>query len=152
MRVYLDTCSLQRPLDSKTHIRVALEAEAVLGILSLCQSGEVELVSSDALRYEVERTPNPVRQEFARQALSAAKVFVGLSPRLERRAAELSEAGIRPLDALHLASAEEIQADCFCTCDSQLLRRAPAVSKVKVLSPLELIVEVEDGGTGKATG
>ena len=27
MRIYLDTCSLQRPLDSKTQIRIILEAE-----------------------------------------------------------------------------------------------------------------------------
>ena len=44
IRIYLDTCSIQRPLDSKTQIRIALEAEAVLGILALCEEGAVELV------------------------------------------------------------------------------------------------------------
>jgi len=32
-KVYLDLCSLQRPLDTKTQIRIAMEAEAVLGII-----------------------------------------------------------------------------------------------------------------------
>ena len=30
MLLYLDLCSLQRPLDDKTQLRIALEAEAVL--------------------------------------------------------------------------------------------------------------------------
>jgi predicted nucleic acid-binding protein len=49
MRISLDTCSLQRPLDDKTQIRIILEADAVLGILGLCEAGALELVSSDAL-------------------------------------------------------------------------------------------------------
>jgi predicted nucleic acid-binding protein len=151
MRVYLDTCCLQRPLDSKTQIRIALEAEAVLGILALCESGEVELVSSDVLAFEVSRTPNPARQEFASQALATAKVFVPLNSSLEGRARELNQAGISPLGALHLASAEEGHADCFCTCDDRLLRKArgAASPKVRAVTPLELIQEMEYGGRGK---
>ncbi len=38
MKVYLDTCSIQRPLDDQTQIRIRLEAEAVLGIISLIES------------------------------------------------------------------------------------------------------------------
>ena len=51
MRIYLDMCSLQRPLDTKTQIRVAVEAEAILNILALWESGQIELVSSPALRH-----------------------------------------------------------------------------------------------------
>jgi predicted nucleic acid-binding protein len=48
------------------------------------------------------------------------------------------------LDALHLASAIEAQADYFCTCDDRLLRRAKALdtSPTKVVAPIELIAEV----------
>ncbi len=55
MKIYLDVCAIQRPLDTPSHLRIALEAEAILGILALCESGRVELVSSDALVYETER-------------------------------------------------------------------------------------------------
>jgi hypothetical protein len=48
MRVYLDRYSPQRPLDSKTQVRIVLEAEAVLGILALCEAGSIELISSEA--------------------------------------------------------------------------------------------------------
>ena len=40
MNVYLDTCSLQRPLDDQTQIRIRLEAEAVLAIIELLKEIE----------------------------------------------------------------------------------------------------------------
>ena len=60
MKIYLDNCSLQRPLDSKTQTRIVLEAEAVLGILTLLESGKVALVSSEALRFEIDHNPNTI--------------------------------------------------------------------------------------------
>ena len=35
MMVYLDMCSIQRPLDAKTQSRIAVEAETILGVLAL---------------------------------------------------------------------------------------------------------------------
>jgi len=145
MRIYLDLCSLQRPLDSKTQIRVVLEGEAVLGILSLCELGVAELISSDALAFEAERNPNPARKEYALAALSRAKISVALDEQIEKRARELNRTGFGPLDALHLASAEEAHADYFCTCDDRLLRKARSFPslKTKVMSPIELAEEIE---------
>ena len=145
MKIYLDTCSLQRPLDSKNQIRIILEAEAVLGILALCESGKIELVSSEVLLFEIDRNPNMTRQEYALEVLSKAKTFVVLNEQMEKRAREFDALGIKPLDALHLASAEEAQADYFCTCDDKFLKRAKAVSglKTRVVSPIELIEELE---------
>jgi predicted nucleic acid-binding protein len=52
--------------------------------------------------------------------------------------------GMKPLDALHLASAVIAKADYFCTCDDRFLKRAKEAStgQTKVVSPLELITEV----------
>jgi hypothetical protein len=49
------------------------------------------------------------------------------------------------LDALHLALAEEGQVDYFCTCDDRFLKKAQALTglKVKVVSPIILIEEIE---------
>ena len=145
MRVYLDTCSLQRPLDSKTQIRIVLEAEAVLGILSMWEDGKVDLISSDVLLFETRRNPHATRQRYAWEILSKARMLVALSAEIEERARELGTVGIKPLDALHLASAESAQADYLCTCDDQFLRRAKAMEgiRVRVVSPLELIEEIE---------
>jgi len=54
--------------------------------------------------------------------------------------------GVKPLDAVHLALAEAAsKADYFCTCDDQLARKARRIRdlQVKVISPLDLIQEIE---------
>jgi hypothetical protein len=102
MKIYLDNCSIQRPLDSKTQIRTGLEAEAVMGILSLFESGKVDLVSSEVLLFEIDLTPIPIRQEYALEVLSKAQTFVTLTEEVEKRARGLNALGIKPLDALHL--------------------------------------------------
>ncbi len=61
------------------------------------------------------------------------------------RAKQLISNGIKPLDALHLALAESVSVDYFCTCDDRLLRYARQTGKVKVvvLSPVDLAQELE---------
>jgi predicted nucleic acid-binding protein len=145
MRIYLDMCSIQRPLDDRTQLRVQVEAEAVLGILAFCESGGAELVDSDALRFETARNPYPDRRSFTEEALSAAKHFIRASAAVEQRSRGYIENGIKALDALHLASAVEAGADYFCTCDDRLLRRAKGVDTrtTRAVSMLELIEEID---------
>lgn len=147
MKIYLDTYSLQRPLDSKTQIRIILEAEAILGIIGLCESGEIELLSSDVLHYEINCNPKVMRREFGLEVLSKADTFVPLNESIEQRAKIFEQIGIKPLDALHLASVEDADADYFCTCDDKFLRKAKTISdlKVQAVSPLELIEVLENG-------
>jgi predicted nucleic acid-binding protein len=144
MKVYLDTCSLQRPLDSRTQVRIALEAEAVLGILALVESGELELVSSDVLVFELRRNPRPERRAYASDVLSTANAFVQVDSLIQERAVQLEQKGIKPLDALHLAAAEAAEVDYFCTTDDKLLQRGKSVvgRGVQVVSPVELIEEL----------
>jgi len=145
MKLYLDTCSLQRPLDNKTQLRVLLESEAVLGLLALSDAGSIELVSSEAVLFEIERNPNLTRQKYALEALARAVAFVILEPDIEARARALHDLGFQPLDALHLASAEAGQADFLCTCDDRFIKRAGRTKglRTKVVSPVELIGELE---------
>jgi hypothetical protein len=109
--------------------------------LLLCETGQVELVSSDTLRYEVGQNP----LEYARAVLRLARIHGPLSDELKERARHLTEMGFKPLDALHLASAETAQVEYSCTCDDRLLRRARRTAgwKMKVVSPLELVQEIE---------
>jgi hypothetical protein len=113
--------------------------------LLLCETGQVELVSSDTLRYEVGQNPLPARKEYARAVLRLARMHGPLSDELKERARHLTEMGFKPLDALHLASAETAQVEYSCTCDDRLLRRARRTAgwKMKVVSPLELVQEIE---------
>jgi predicted nucleic acid-binding protein len=144
MLLYLDMCSLQRPLDDKARLRIALEAEAVLGILALCQSGQAQLLSSDALEYEAARNPHPLRKAHTEEVLARAVRVIRVSDEIEQRARALNQGGLKPLDALHLACAVQAGADYFCTCDDQLLKRSRSAhtGPPKVVTPVELIGEI----------
>src|SRR3712207_303182 len=107
MLIYLDMCSLQRPLDDQSQLRVRLEAEAVLGIIAICVSGQAELVSSPALIFEAGRNPHPIRKAHALGILDHARRAVGFSPDVEQRARAFTHAGLKPLDALHFSCAVE---------------------------------------------
>lgn len=145
MKVYPDVCAIQRPLDTPSHLRVVIEAEAVLGILALCESGQIELVSSDALFYETRRNPHPIRREYALAVLALAKEHLKVSAQVEERAEWLVGQGFKPLAALHLALAEAGGVDYFCTSDDRLLKRAKRLEDllVRVVSPVELVGEIE---------
>jgi predicted nucleic acid-binding protein len=69
---------------------------------------------------------------------------VAATEAVQQRAREYQARGINPLDALHLASAVEVGADYFCTCDDKFLRRAKAADTkaVQVVSLLELVEEI----------
>lgn len=146
MRIYLDMCSLQRPLDTKTQVRVAVEAEAILSIITLWESRRLELVSSSVLVFEAEQIPLSQRRTYILETLLKANSFVSSDGLVEERSQRFVDLGIKPLDALHLASSIEAKADYFCTCDDRFLRRAKEADteSTKVVSPLELITEITE--------
>jgi len=132
-------------LDTPNQVRIMLEAEAVLGILSFCDAGRIELVSSEALVYETEQNPLLIRREHAYSVLAKAETTVNVTINAKARASQFLQQGIKPIDALHVALAEASKADYFCTCDDQLTRKAKSIRdlQVKVISPLDLIQEIE---------
>ena len=140
MRIYLDTCSLNRPMDDKSQLRVALEAEAVLGILLDCESGRIQLVSSDVLFAEISRNPNPQKKASVTSLLTLSTETIDLNDAIEARALTLEARGLKAFDALHIASAEAGRVEYFCSCDDRLLKKARGQLDLmtKVVSPLEL--------------
>ncbi|MDY6856103.1 MAG: nucleic acid-binding protein [Thermodesulfobacteriota bacterium] len=145
MRFYLDCCSLQLPFDDKSQPRIAVEAEAVLVILALCESDRLKLISSDALLYEIGRIPDQDRKEDALTILKIAKEAVELTSEIEALARKLGVSGLKPLNALHLASASVLKVDFFCTCDDKFLIKAKSFDglNIKVVSPTELVMELD---------
>jgi len=144
MRIYFDNCSLQRPLDDQSQPRIERETEAIIRILSYCETGSLTLVSSEVLLAEINDTSDLERRETTLGILAVAVETIVADAEVEKRAQEFEKFGIKPIDALHLASAEAGQAEYFCTCDDKLLRRAKAKSdlKVKAISPTELLEEI----------
>ena len=62
-KVYLDVCAVQCPLDTSNQVAVALEVEVVLGTLTLCDAGKIELISSKASICETEQNSLAIRWE-----------------------------------------------------------------------------------------
>jgi predicted nucleic acid-binding protein len=144
-KIYLDTCSIQRPLDTLNQTRLRLEAEAILGILAQVKVGNVELISSTVLELETQRNPLAIRKEHGEQILAQAKSIVVVNEQIEQRARHFVQLSIKIMDALHLAVAEAARVDYFCTCDDRFLRRAQSVAdlQTRIVSPLELIELIE---------
>lgn len=145
MEVYLDCCCLQRPFDDRSQPRVAVEAEAILVVLALCESDQLELISSDALVLEINQIPDQIRKEDALAILNLAKNTVVLTSEIETLASGFEAYGIKTLDALHLAFASFSRVDYFCTCDDKFGRKAKRMENLstKVVTPTELVMELD---------
>jgi predicted nucleic acid-binding protein len=122
--VYLDVCCLKRPFDDATVERVRRDAEAVAAIFDAVSAGAVTAVRSPAHDFENDRNPREDRRLATTLWMESATVQVTLTATVAARARELTGAGFAPLDALHLACAEEAVARWFVTTDDRLLKRA----------------------------
>ena len=139
--VYLDICCFKRPFDDATLERVRREAEAVATVLDATASGKIQLVRSLAHDFENERNPREDRKLATLLWLQAAALRVPASPAAADRARALAGLGFAPLDALHLAFAEQAEAKWFLTTDDRLLNRARTHRgrlRVQVLKPDQL--------------
>jgi predicted nucleic acid-binding protein len=116
----------------------------VLTILRLVENGDLELVSSDALGFEVDRTPDARRRAAGKDILKLASEILRLGEEVEAEAATLISAGVKPLDALHLAFASRAGVEYFCTCDDKLRKKAQRLKSLRtaVVTPLELVLKV----------
>lgn len=144
MRFYFDTCSLQRPLDDRSHPRIVLEAEAMLALLSYCERGLADLIVSDMVVFESGNNPHPQKREFVTAIVEHAQERVALTSAIEQRATTFEQRGIKAIDALHLALAEAAEVDYFCTCDDRFYRRALEIPdlRITVRRPLDLAQEI----------
>ena len=144
MRVYLDCCCLQRPLDNQTHPRIRVETEAVFAVLAAVQAKELSLLGSEALRYEVNRIPDETRRADALAVLSLASENLQITDAVEALALRLEQQGLAAMDAVHLALASTAKADFFCTCDDKFLRKAQSIPGLgcNMIALLNLIPEV----------
>jgi len=144
VKLYLDASALNRPFDDQSLPQNRVEAESVVVILEMVEQGKVELISSSVLVYENLMNPFIYRREYVASYLSMASVFVATNAALLERAREIEQRGIAALDALHLASAEQAEAEWFITCDDRILRRRrrgrlPVAFNVS--TPVEFVAE-----------
>ena len=142
MKIYMDSCCLNRPFDEQGQDRIRLEAEAVLSILDYCDSGEWELASSNALDFELAQCPDPVKLEKMRTLYAIAQNRLPVTEAVEARSLELLQCGLSLFDSLHVALAEAHQQDVFLTTDDKLCRTAVTINLgVRVVNPVIWFME-----------
>lgn len=93
MKIYLDTCCLNRPFDSQEHILVKLEAEAKLQIQQLILNKQLELVWSFILTYENADNPFTLRKQRIALWEALAADCIVFSPSIQLAANELASHG-----------------------------------------------------------
>jgi predicted nucleic acid-binding protein len=114
-----------------------------LAILAAAQVGDLVLVNSEVLEYEMGRIPDDQRRAEVTGMLALSKERIEITDAAERLAESLERRGIAPMDAVHLALASVARVDFFATCDDRLLRKAKGESGLdcKVVSALALVSE-----------
>lgn len=144
MRIYLDTCCLQRPHDNQLHPRIRVETEAVFVILAAVQHGDATLLWSEALSYEISRIPDKMRKSEVMSIAALSSEYLEITDEVEALALQLEQSGIGAMDAVHLALASIAGADFFCTSDDKLFRKAQELQNLgcRVTNLLGLIPEV----------
>jgi predicted nucleic acid-binding protein len=144
-KIYFDTCCLNRSFDDQTQVRIRLEAEAVLGILSRIENGELEWIGSEVLMDEIAQTLDAQRLSRVKLLSGFVQKVVEVNSKEVKRAKELQKDGFQLYDALHFACAENAKADVFLSTDDRLLKQAKRVSKrlkIKVENPLAWVAEM----------
>ena len=139
--LYLDYNCFQRPFDNPLNTRIQIEALACQEIFAMTEMESVALVWSFVHHDETLLCPFPDRllEAFRLSALCVKRQ--GPTDSILHQAKIFCEQqAISGRDALHLASALEIGADCFLSCDDRLLHRAArAKLEIELLNPVDYI-------------
>ena len=145
MRIYLDVCCLNRPFDDQSRERIRLETEAVLSILNLCQIGEWELVKSEATELEISKIPDEEKRLKVNVLSSIAHSKIMINDEIIERATKISLLKFDAFDALHIACAEQSDANVMLTTDDSLIQKSLQNKnslKIKVENPVKWLMEV----------
>jgi predicted nucleic acid-binding protein len=147
IRVYLDTCCLNRPLDDQSQDRVRLESEAVVVILRQVARGEWTLIGSSAIDDEIAAIRDQERQEQVQEFARTATEHIRLTADCRRRGLLLERMGFKGYDSVHIACAEAAVADVLLTTDDAFVRRARRLRqdlRVHVANPLTWLKERQE--------
>lgn len=147
LRVYLDTCCLNRPFDDQTQDRIHLETEAILLVLRHFQAGEWQWIGSKIVGLEIAQTPDPERRHRVTLLASHMHYSVLVEQRDVERAQQLEILGFHAFDALHIACAERCGVDVLLTTDDRFLRLASRLLghlHVQIRNPLSWLREVTE--------
>ena len=143
MKLYLDLCCFNRPFDDQSQLLVRLQTEAKLAIQESIRNGDHALVWSGILDLENADNPDSARKSAIAEWKTLAEIDAATTTAVEQLASTLAGNGLKPMDALHIASAIEAGAGYFLTTDKQILRKMKGDKRLQVLDPVDFIRETE---------
>ena len=147
MKIYLDVCCLNRPFDDQSQDMVRLESEAIVSIFSHSIDDSWEIVGSEIINIEINQIPNPTRREKVLNLIRRNTNIITLNEKIILRAKKLEMQGIKSMDALHIASAENGLVAIFLTTDYDLIKKYqkhPEMFFVPIKNPVTWIVEMNN--------
>lgn len=152
MLIYCDTHVYHRPFNDQTQPRIRREAEAFVAILEWVEQGELELLKSEILEFEIDQMRDADLKAKVESYLRLCQHDVRATPKQLALAQQLEQAcAFKGHDALHLAAACLGQAIYCVTCDERMLRRVACGAQVArahsfavmLVSPETLVAEVK---------
>ena len=139
MLIYLDLCCLNRPFDDQNQLVIRLQTEAKLHIQHEIRQGGLALAWSAVMDLENDANPDLERRNAIAAWKSVASVDVELLLEVESTAEELARAGIKPMDALHVASALSAGAAWLLTTDKGSLAKMRGDARIQVADPVDFV-------------
>jgi predicted nucleic acid-binding protein len=143
MKVYLDNCCFNRPFDDQSSITIRLETEAKLSIQQKIKSKDISLAWSYVLDFENSANPLEERKIEIQKWKGLSSSFTNETSEILSEMNRLITIGLKPIDALHVASAIELNCDQFITVDKGILKKSHQISKITVINPVNFIINWE---------
>jgi hypothetical protein len=140
LRLYLDSCTFNRPFDDQNQLKIKLETEAKLFIQQGILDNKYELVWSYILEYENAQNRFDDRRNAIYDWKNIAKIYCTENDKIIEYAENLKERNIRTKDALHIACCVYANSDYFVTTDKQLFNLK--LDDIKIINPLTFINEM----------
>lgn len=144
MRIYLDTCCLNRPFDDQSQARVHDESEAILSIINRSRNVGNILVGSAIVLLEIEQIVDIDKRDKILALYACIDEEIEYNETIKKKAAIIQgDASIQSLDSLHLASAEYGYVDIFLTTDDKLVKSCKNLNlSMRVMNPVSYLAEV----------
>lgn len=146
MKVYLDNCCFNRPYDDQDQILISMETQAKLHIQQLIKDGNILLVTSFILWYELNQNPYSMRKkgitDFIKENTSEF-VNVDEDGHIRKKAEEIMTTGVKMKDAYHIACAIEAGCDYLVTTDKRMLKYS--TEEISIVNPINFVQEKGGG-------
>lgn len=125
--IYLDVCTLGRPYDDQSFMRIQAETVAVNIIITAVKAGKFRIYYSPVHEREIFRNKDETEKAEIKKLLcnygtNIYKFVKESYIEIEKRAFILDTQGMGIIDAFHVAHAEKIGA-AFISCDDRLVRK-----------------------------